>query len=508
VSVGRKITAGALGGAIYTFTNVLFSLVQLRLVVRHLPPVSAGLWILFLTLGSYVAFFDLGISPTLSREVSFLIGSSKDTDHHALANLIATCRRIFQWLALAVFVLASVLGGLVMHQTSSDVAGATLAWMIFCTGASINILGGASFAILNGYGFVATEKLVRSASLVAGLIAMMIVLHLGYGLVALAIIWTAQGFLARALGWAWLYRNEPSLRQTSGRFQKDLLWKVATPSAKYAAVQFGAILILQASNPLIAAILGASYVPPFEALNKMAAAVMILGTLIANSSTPFISMAHAAGDDAVVRAHLLRNLRIVMAFIAVAVSFLAVFGDRIVGVWLGPSLFAGNKVLWTLLLMIFLETHHVVFASAVMATGRIFFVRAALLAGIINIVLAIYMTRHWGLWGTALAILIAQITTNNWYAPFIAIRVLHIRLADLAKHVWIPLAFGLVVCFGIDVLLRISTNPGFKGLILSFLICGSFCTLMMSFLLLSADERGAIVRMFVRGQVRPEAARV
>jgi O-antigen/teichoic acid export membrane protein len=243
-------------------------------------------------------------------------------------------------------------------------------------------------------------------------------------------------------------------------------------------------------------------------LNKMAAAVMVLGTLIANSSTPFISMAHAAGNDGVVRTHLLRNLRMVMAFIAVAVSFLAVFGDRIVGVWLGPSLFAGNKVLWTLLLMIFLETHHVVFASAVMATGRILFVRVALLAGIINIVLAIYMTRHWGLWGTALAILIAQLTTNNWYAPFIAVRVLHIRLVDLAKHVWIPLTFGLIGCFGIDLLLRMATNQGIIGLLVSFLIGGSFCTLLMSVLLLSADERGAIVRMLVRGQVRPETARV
>lgn len=508
MSVGRKITAGAIGGAIYTFTNVIFSLVQLRLVVKHLPPVSAGLWILFLTLGSYVAFFDLGISPTLSREVSFLLGSSKDRDQHALADLIATCRRIFQCLALAVFAVASVLGGLVMHHTSSDVAGATFAWIIFCTGASINILGGASFAILNGYGFVATEKIVRSASLIAGLIAMTVALHLGYGLVALAVIWAAQGFFARALGWAWLYRNVPSLRQTAGRFRNDLLWNIATPSAKYAAVQFGAILILQASNPLIAAILGASSVPPFEALNKMAAAVMVLGTLIASSSTPFISMAHAAGDEGVVRAHLLRNLRMVMAFIAVSVSFLAIFGDRIVGIWLGPSLFAGNKVLWTLLLMIFLETHHVVFASAVMATGRILFVRPALIAGLINIGLAIYMTRHWGLWGTALAILIAQITTNNWYAPFIAVRVLHVRVADLAKHVWMPLATGLLGCLGIDALLRMYTPEGVKGLLLAFLIGGFLSTALMSLLLLSANERGAIFGMVSRGRARAEAIRV
>src|SRR6266540_7093195 len=131
--------AGALGGAIYTFTNVLFSLVQLRLVVKHLPPVSAGLWILFLTLGSYVAFFDLGISPTLSREVSFLIGSDNDKDHHALADLIATCKRIFECLAIAVFAVASISGGAILHYTSSDVSGATLAWFIFCAGASINI---------------------------------------------------------------------------------------------------------------------------------------------------------------------------------------------------------------------------------------------------------------------------------------------------------------------------------------------------------------------------------
>ena len=502
------MTAGALGGAFYTFTNVVFSLVQLRLVVKHLPPVSAGLWILFLTLGSYVAFFDLGISPTLSREVSFLLGSKNDKDHHALADLIATCTRIFQWLAIGVFALASITGGIILQQTSSDVSGATLSWLIFCTGASINILGGASFAILNGYGFIAAEKIVRSLALIAGLIAMAIALQLGYGLIALAIIWTAQGFLARAMGWAWLYRHVPSLRRSAGTFQRGLFWKVAAPSAKFAAVQFGAILILQISNPLIAALLGASSVPRFEAVNKMAAAVMVLGSLIANSSTPFVSMAFAAGDHDLVRVHLVRTLRMVMAFVAVALSYLAVFGDRIVGVWIGSSMYAGNKVLWTLLLMTFLETHHVVFAAAVMATGKILFVRAALLAGLINLVLAIYLTRAWGLWGTALAILLAQLSTNNWYAPLVAIRVLHVRVAELIKRVWVPLMAGLSVCLSINFLLRAATGEGLRGLLVSLVIGGSSSVLIMSILMLSAAERSAILKMLVRGQLRSEAANV
>ena len=73
--MNRQIFHGAAASVVYTATTVLAGVVQLRLVIGALVPAIAGLWLLFLTVGSYVAWLDLGMSPTVAREISFAAGA-------------------------------------------------------------------------------------------------------------------------------------------------------------------------------------------------------------------------------------------------------------------------------------------------------------------------------------------------------------------------------------------------------------------------------------------------
>jgi len=117
-------------------------------------------------------------------------------------------------------------------------------------------------------------------------------------------------------------------------------------------------------------------------------------------------------------------------------------------------MFAGFPVLWVLLFMVLLEVHHVIFATAVMAAGRIVFVRTALASGILNIVLAISLAGRLGLLGIALAIAVGQLLTNNWYAPYVAIRFFRIPAAMLAREVWAPVGVLLVLQLACNILIR------------------------------------------------------
>src|SRR5579875_1508155 len=67
----KKIITGFLSGILFTFANVVAGVVQLKLLVRFFPAAEAGLWIVFQTIANYIALFDLGVSPTVGREVSF-----------------------------------------------------------------------------------------------------------------------------------------------------------------------------------------------------------------------------------------------------------------------------------------------------------------------------------------------------------------------------------------------------------------------------------------------------
>lgn len=456
--MNRRILHGAAAGAAYTGVAAAAGVVQLRLVVKALPADIAGLWLLFLTIGAYVAFFDLGMSPTVGREISFSLGApdlGEAARTQRIGELMATLWHAFRALAGVVAFLCLGIGEAVLHSATTYRSNPSVewAWAIFCAGAAFNLLGGAALAGLFGLGEVAAEKVIRCTGVLAGLALMFAALLLHMGIVGFACAWMLQGAITGLLGWLRLRRHFP---HGLGRYRPN--WTIARtltgPAIKLASIQLGAILILQSANPLIALLIGPAAIPPYEALSKIAITLMTLALLIVNSSSPFFSMSYAAGAMEEMKLLLLRNLRLGVGLMAVLVAFVAVNGDRIISVWLGPNMFAGFPVLWVLLSMVLLEVHHVIFATAVMAAGKIVFVRVALLSGVINILLAIALAGRFGLLGIALAVAIGQVLTNNWYAPYFAIRFFHMRCGPLLRDVWAPIGLLLAAAIGADTLIR------------------------------------------------------
>ena len=505
--MNRHIARGAVASIVFTSTSVVVAVVQLRLIVHFLPADLAGLWLLFLTVGSYVTFFDLGISPTVGREMSFAIGA-KDTDEQdrkrRIGELLTTLWRALRFLAVCAGFVSTVVGEALILSSHNYRENRTvqLTWAIFGFGASLNLLGGSALAGLYGLGRVATEKLIRSVSLTVGLVLTATTLMFNWGILGLAIAWLIQGALAGGLGWYYLRRAFPEIFDLSFSPNWILAKKLVGPSLKLALIQLGAIFILQSANPLIAVMLGTSAIPPYEALAKIAATLMTLALLIVNSSAPYFSMSYAAGEYDNVTKLLARNLQIGVGLIIILGAFVAINGDRMVAVWLGRSRFAGFFVLWVLLFMVLLEVHHVIFATAVMAAGQIVFAWAALISGALNIILAISLVGRFGLLGIALAIAIAQLVTNNWYVPYVAVRFFKISIPHLARTVWWPLTLLMATEIAADILVRRLpwlSGEGLARLTVSFLASTCIGIFFWVWLVLERGERIQILSWIYEG---------
>lgn len=484
-SFNKKIIHGIVSGGGLTAITTFVSVVQLRLILDFLPKELAGMWLLFLSVGAYIAFFDFGISPTLSREVGFLLGrkdsASESVHDQQVADLLATCWRMFSVLAGFSFVFGLVLMGVYLwYQPLSEYqADISWSWLIFLLGASINILGGAVFAALYGMGDIATERIIRSVTLLFGLGLSYLSLYFGYGIIGLAVSWVIQNLLARLIALWFLYANHPWIRNVHGRASKVLFLKIVAPSVKWAVMGFGAILILQTDNIIIATMLGTVSIPQYEAVAKIAIALMTLSLLLVNSSTPFLSRAYAAGQHELVINLLFKNVRISMFAMAVLVPFMAIFGSDIVEIWLVWN-FIGHPVLWTMLVMVFLEVHHVALASATMATGRIAFMWIALVAGALNVLISLILVRYVGIWGVALGTMIAQMLTNNWYAPYLTFKHFGISINVYFIKVVFPVVCILILCIGLDMLIKQSLPQVGVALIVALVSSGFIMGVMMN----------------------------
>jgi O-antigen/teichoic acid export membrane protein len=215
------------------------------------------------------------------------------------------------------------------------------------------------------------------------------------GLVA---AWTLQTMVARGVALVILHRRYPWLRTKVGVPSWEIFSRMAGPSIRWAIIGLGAILILYSSNVVIAARLGPGAIPPYEAVARIVMTLMTVSLYIVTSSTPFISAAYAASNSASVISLIMRNMRVSMWTVAVLSAYVAIFCEEIIRVWLGPEFFPGWNVVWTLLVMVILETHHVTLAAATMASGRVVFAHVAVIAGVLNIALALVLVEVLGLW--------------------------------------------------------------------------------------------------------------
>lgn len=491
----RRIFHGILSGFGLTFVTIVVAFVQLRLVLEFLPKPIAGVWLLFLSLGAYVAFFDLGISPTLSREISFILGrdAADAESRKRIADLLATCFRTFQIIAALVFVAGLAGGGVFLSGVApaASVRAVWLAWTIFLLGASLNIIGGAAYAALYGLGDVATERSARAFTQLLGLAMSYVALALGFGLIGMALAWVIQNLLARGIALHVLHKKHPWLRHEQGKAVLATFKRLAGPSLRWAATGLGAILILQTDNVIIAAVLGPNDIPSYEAIAKIAMTLMTLSLYIVTSSSPFVSKAFAAGDFAAMNGLVLRNVRCSMGAMVFLAAFMAAFGDHVIDLWLGSGNFVGFAVTWTLLAMVLLETHHVSLATATMATGRIAFAWAALGAGLLNITITLVLVHYWGLWGVALGTLIAQLLTNNWYAPYVSLRHFNIAFQTYARIVLLPIIIMLLVAGGLAFGLRTITQgyASYLALPAALVLYTALSAIAFNFLILNSGER-------------------
>jgi O-antigen/teichoic acid export membrane protein len=444
------IARGVAAGGVHIAVSVLTIPLQTALLLRYLSSADAGFWFVALSITQYLALFDLGVGPTLTRFLALSRGAQAPGEipfavAQRLADLIRCARALYLALAaglvLAAVACIPVLPRLVHHDLSTS---NQLAWLFFATGSAINLMAAVHYASLAGFGIVGINRFARAIAQVVGLAVMAVGLRAGFGLPAAALAWLLQNVLLFVVGQWFVRRSLPEPIRRGGRASMALVGEMVRPSLQWAGMNLGAMLILMPGSIIVSWRLGPAAVPAYAALSQFGGALATLVLLPTGVTEPFVSEAFGARRMDQVAMLLLRNVRVVVGTAACGVAMLAVFGPALITTWVGAAHFAGTMALYLMLALYLLEVHHVVHASAVMATGRLVFLKPALLAGVLNVVLGVWLVGRLGIVGVILATVIAQLITNNWLAPYISLREFGISLARYARVIAPLVGLGAV----------------------------------------------------------------
>ena len=502
VEKNRDIAGGVLFGVsaawVQAIVAVMVNVVQIPLLYRCLARDALGAWMIFTSIGIFLLVWDLGLGATFSRSMAYFRGARGAmrngewgmgrTDEHSLRNphseirigqppcpgppgpwagdMLRTVSLSFWLLAAVLYVVGLFVGRIYLGRLEFDATPfetVWLAWTIYAFGCAVNLGSATPFHCLNGMGDVGIEQCLQTACNLLALLANVIILLAGGGIVALSVVFVARGFAARAAAWvmlkrrhAWLFKSERRPGTEDERPMLHRQWSIVLrhwsilrvlrgDCLRIFVTRFGAFLILQTSGLVIAQFLTPRRVPDFMAMWMIVQLGMMGGMAIGQAATPYAAAAHAAGENPrLLRLHR-HAARAALFLISLWCVGLLVWARELMALWTGPGHFLGYAVLAPMVITGVMEVHHSVNANFVWSSGRWPFAPWAIAAGILNLGLGIWWVRLWGEMGMACATCVAQLLTNNWFAVYYALRRLQVPGLQYLRQVVLPVA-GMISC--------------------------------------------------------------
>jgi O-antigen/teichoic acid export membrane protein len=414
-------------------------------VVRSLGHDVYGTWALLGSTLGYLGLLDLGVRGAVTRFVSRLHASG---DHGEATRFASAAMVVF----LASALLAVLLGGLIalilpVFEIPAELlpdARVTVMVISFTIGLTLvtGVYGGIVIAMQRFDLSNAAAITVEAARLVA----VVLVLRAGHGLLALAVIQLGAAVLNLGINVALSRRTYPELRPKLSGWERAHLREMIRFSLTTTVMNWSTIIVLQLDAIVIGAFLPVAMVTYFVVASGLTDYARKTIGAISRPITPLVSALEGSGqmDDA-------RNVPLVSARVAslalfpIAATFLT-RGPTFLELWMGPE-FTGpsGEVLFVLSIALWLDGARQVFASSLIGLGRhAALTRPYALEAVLNVGLSVYLVGRLGIYGVALGTTLPRVLVSAAILPRIFSRVLEVPIGRLWMDAWIRPTFAIL----------------------------------------------------------------
>jgi len=520
MSLTRRIATAVASIWLSRAMAVAMGLVLMPIMFRHLEPSQLGLWLLLNQAGLMILLLDIGVTSTLTRRFAFARARAVDSLDTPIAaeaaaemgDLIATARGLYRGIAVLMGGTAFLAGWLFIGTLDlGDTTGtlAVTAWGVICLGQTIALNAGFWSALVAGLGYVAQTSAITIVFTLLTTVGQIVVVLMGGGLAALALVTVSGNLLGRMLTIRFLRRREPGLFLHPGCWRTEVARSLVGPSLRYWCTEIGAMMLMKTGPYFIAGLQDASRVPLYQAAYLLVSNLAVVAIAVGDATNVYVS--HLWRDDDPGRVHklVLTNMRAGLGIMLCGTALLILLGETIITLWLGPGHFIGAGVLATMCLMFALYTQQSLMFGFSRATENEIYGRWYLAAGLLNLALSWILIGPLGLWGVALATLLAQLPTTSWYILHSGLRRLDIPLPAYLAGVIRPLLVFFLVCCGVlgaIAWIPSATIDPVGRTVLAIIACCLLCVGGGWSLLLDPAQRsavgqrlnGAIRRRFVR----------
>lgn len=430
-----------LWGYLSQFLQYGAALLILPLLLRKLSSAELGIWYVFMTISALVTMLDLGFTPTLARNVSYVLGGAKrllkdgfevlstpsPVDYSLFNAIIHAARHIFMVLAGCAFVLLATLGSwYIVHVSQGQIAAqeVLLAWGVFVVATVINLYYKYYTPLLQGRGLYSAFYKSSALSNLGFVIVTAILLQCGLTLLAVALGYLVSALIGRWLSWYYFHDQsfQAALHQApaSSISTRDLFGILWHNAWRMGLGVIGAFLILRANTLLSSAYLGLATTAAYALTLQVYSVLQNMSMVLFNIQQPKLAQYRVANEPEGLRHTIQLGIGYALGIFLCGAVILVCFGPAMIK-WIGgqTGLLAFPLLIWVGI-MVLLELNHSLAASVIVTGNRVPFVKPALISGV-AIVTFSWLGLRFG--GMGLTWLIAsqftvQLIYNNWKWPY------------------------------------------------------------------------------------------
>ncbi len=385
-------------------------------VVKSLGSTAYGVWILAVSTVSYLNLLDMGMRSAVIRFVSKAQAQNNLQDVQSAIGAALWFRLL---LAFAVAVLSVVLAVAFPHwfKIPSEMMRAGQITVLLCAlGVAITLIAGvfgAALSAIHRFDVLSSITMTQTLARAAGVL---LILHSGHGLVALAVwellVVTFSGLLTTGVA----CRLFPPARVRIAKPEMETLKKIWSYSFTTFLWIIAVQIIINTDNLVIGAFLSASVVAFYSIGGSLSAYAAQVVTALSTTFTPLASNLEASGSTAQLQKLLLRGTQATLA-LALPISLTLLFrGKTFIGLWMGPKYSEiSGTVLQILMISQFFGVADSTAGAIVMAIDKHKpAARWAIVEAVLNLGLSIFLVQRVGIygvaWGTAISMAIVHLT--------------------------------------------------------------------------------------------------
>ncbi len=488
----NRIVSGAFVSYLNTAVSLSSNLILVPMYLFYFGKEEYGLWLVVLSIVSYLGFSNLGIAQSVAN----LVASANAKNNFDGIKIIAATG--FWLYACIVFVVMVIVycGLFVVPVEDFLNVPESLKNVVI----PVLVISSASFLLklpltifnvtLRSLNLIYKEQLFGLAFTIIQTAGVVVILLSGTGIVGLSIVYGLTGLISSLVLGLYLYKSIPGFSISRKFVSRKMVGSLISPGMYFFLLQLGGAFIAGTDNIVITATIGVAEVASYAVAFQVCYIAIRLISVITASALPSITSIYASNDRDQLSILYIQILRSCFGFGLLIIFVMLSVGPSLMVKWVGVENYVGNTTFYLLVCYAFISL--ILWPSDVVLIGTTNhkgYAIMTMIEGIINLILSIWWVHLWGVSGVAAATVFGRITTNGWYMFYSCYNTtgigLNIIIRKVIKPYIIPILGTLIVMY----FLNLFEFMGWYGIIITTIsLCFIFIILFYTFSLSKLEK--------------------